>query len=89
MRLRRAKYYFSAYRGLERFVDTDIFMSKYTHLVHKTYMCTWYSKNTGFYVKFSNCWPRCYDEKNGKQKKFTYNSNHHLLVNVEVCYVFG
>lgn len=86
MKLRLAKYYFSKYNGFSKYIDTDVFMSKCFGLLNITYMSTWYILNKGFYAKFTKSWPRCYSEKDKKQKLFTYNSNHHLLIKVEKCY---
>lgn len=89
MKVRRAKYYFSSWYGLCRVSDDDRFIPLCRGFIRKSYMSTWYSHRTGVYFKFSSVYPRCLDEEDKRQKLFTYNSDHHLLIKVETVYVLG
>lgn len=89
MKVRRARYFFRRWYDVIRVTDTDLFIPYCKGAIKKSYMSTWYSHRTGIYFKFSSVYPRCLDEVDKKQKIFTYNSDHHLLIKVETVYVLG
>lgn len=89
MKVRHSKYFFRKWLNVVKQSDIELFIPYCKGMVKKSYMSTWYSKSTGFYLKFSTTYPRCYENKDKKMKTLTYNSNHHLLVKVETVYVLG